>query len=144
MCQSQDKKSILYDDDCSIWLLYDEKIKSSFQTGYTPFVLCFNENTYQTYFITGTGLLKKNKASIFDDKFLDGNIWSIYKDSLKIGNIVVHINNASKDTISLRADAMLINIKNKFFLKNCTCDSLNAQFKGGSVDSIKTLLNYKE
>lgn len=144
MCQSHDKKTIIYGNDCNIWILYDEKIKSSFQTGHTPFVICFNEKSYKTYIITGSGLLKMKKVNVFEDKFLDGNTWSIYKDSLRIGNTIVHINNVSEDTIFLQTNAMLINIKNKFFLKNCTCNSLNAQFKGGNIDSIKTLLNYKE
>jgi len=68
----------------------------------------------------------------------------IKDDSLYLqGSVFSNVKKVS-DTVYLRPDAFLLDATNKFNIGNCNCDSLIAQFKGGTLDSMKTLLNYKE
>jgi hypothetical protein len=143
-CNSHDEEALVCGAECKIWILYDEQIRSSFQTGHTPFVFCFNNNFYQTYLVTGNGSLKRRKQGHIKNDFLDGNKWSIFNDSLRINNTSIHLTKVSEDTIKIRGDAMLINITSQFYIKNCNCTDLTGQFRGGGIDSIKHILNFKE
>lgn len=79
---------------------------------------------------------------IVDPLFNEGK-WEIKNDSLFLqGQGYSKIKKIS-DTVYLMPDLFLLDVTDKFDVTGSNCDSLNAQFKGGYVDSAKTILNYR-
>ncbi|MBU6341816.1 MAG: hypothetical protein KGS48_10005, partial [Bacteroidetes bacterium] len=52
--------------------------------------------------------------------------------------------NINQDTIIIKNGIYLINVTDKYNINNYDSKNLIANFKGGSIDSINTILNYKE
>jgi hypothetical protein len=140
-CQSTTSKSFVYGTNFKLWLLFDTTITDS---GNTPFILCFDDKKYNCYIYQNTGLLHKRISDDIKYQLIEGGEWKLENDSFYFNNIVINQNNINHDTIQIMKGIYLLNITNKFNSENCDCSNLKSQFKGGSIDSIKTLLNYKE
>ncbi len=125
---------------CSLWWLYDQGISD----GPTPYVVCFNQQTYRTYSISRYGDLRKRLISDVAYPVIEHGQWSLRHDSLWLQGRSFSTFAVHADTVYLRPDAFLIDVTNKFNIENCDCDHLTAQFKGGAIDSLKTLLHYQE
>lgn len=67
--------------------------------------------------------------------------WSIMNDSLYLQNKPFSPIKISSDTIYLGPKSLLVDATNKFNINNCDCDSLDAQFKGGRINSFKDVFN---
>lgn len=126
--------------ECKLWWIYDEGISD----GPTPFFMCVNEKKYCTYSITSFGKLRKPMTGDVVYSLTEHGKWEIKKDSLFLQGTGFSTIKRISDTVFLRPDAFLLDETDKFHIMNCDCDSLIAQFKGGTIDSMKTLLNYKE
>jgi hypothetical protein len=133
--------------ECKIWSIHDKSISDR----PTHLFICFNKNKYNCVSLYKSGKLKTPKR--FNDPFWGGSDvlypliefgrWEIKHDSLILQGKGFSSIKRIADTIILRPDAYLLDQTNKFNIDNCDCDSLVAQFKGGAIDSIKTVLNYK-
>lgn len=126
--------------ECKLWWIYDEGISD----GPTPLFFCINKGKYYTYSITRFGKLRKPIISDVVYPLTEHGNWQINGDSLFLQDKGFSTMKSISDTIFLRPDAFLLDATIKFDIENCDCDSLVAQFKGGNVDSIQTLLNYRE
>lgn len=133
---SSEKKHNVHGDFCKIWLLYDEK--------YLPIVLCFDNIEYQDYKIKNNGRLTMRSPFVYSETIFRGGKWAIQDGSLLLNDYITPKQSLLSDTIYIDKDRYLLNITNKFFVKECTCKNLNAIFKGGQIDSIKTILNYRD
>ncbi|HOY07024.1 MAG TPA: hypothetical protein PLO67_16570 [Saprospiraceae bacterium] len=121
---------------CGLWWLYDERPTSGF--------ICFDAKKYRFYTITRTGALRRPFPSDVIDPLTEYGEWEIKNDSLFLqGKSYSEIKNTF-DTVYIRSNVFLMDETHKFQITNCNCDNLVAQFKGGVIDSIQTLLNYKE
>ena len=129
------KRHNICGDNCKIWLLYDDR--------FTPIALCFNADEYQDYSIKSSGKLHKRGPFVYSESFLRGGRWEFDRDNLILNGHVVSIQTPSSDTIILGAKKYLINVTDKFKINNCNCQALDATFKGGKIDSMKTLIMYK-
>jgi len=130
----------LEDSNCSLWWLYDEGISD----GPTPLFICFNKKKYYTYSITKHGNLRKPLIGDVVYSLTEHGRWEIKSDSLYLQDKNFSAIIKVSDTVYLRPNSFLIDATDKFNIENCDCDNIIAQFKGGNIDSIKTLLNYKE
>lgn len=126
--------------ECKLWWIYDEGISK----GPTPLFLCANEKKYYTYSITRFGKLRKPIPGDVVYPLTEHGEWEIKKDALFLQGKGFSTIKRISDTVFLRPDAFLLDETDKFQIMNCDCDSLDVQFKGGMIDSMKTLLNYKE
>jgi hypothetical protein len=131
---------------CKIWWLYDKAISD----GPTHLFICFNKGKYNCLPLYKSGILKNRKP--INDPFFGGDVvypltnygtWEVRYDSLILQGENFSTIKRISDTIFLRPDAFLLDQTDKFNIENCDCDSLIAQFKGGQVDSIQTILNYQ-
>ena len=121
---------------CRLWWLYDKRP--------TPTFICYNQKKYNTYTVARNGKLRKPLPSDVIDLLTEHGKWEIKGDTLFLqGTFYSKIKN-TLDTIYLQHNVFLLDQTGKFNISNCNCDSLIAQFKGGKIDSITTLLNYKE
>lgn len=120
---------------CKLWWLYDERP--------TPGFICYNAEKYKLYTITRFGKLRKPLASDVIDPLTEHGVWEVKGDSFYLqGNAYSKIKKTS-DTVYLRPNVFLIDQTDKFNIDNCDCDRLVALFKGGNIDSVQTILNYK-
>lgn len=126
--------------ECKLWWIYDEGISN----GSTPLFLCVNEKKYGTYSITRFGSLKKPMIGDVVYPLTEHGTWEIKKDSLFLQGKGFSTIKRISDTVFLRPGAFFLDQTAKFHIINCDCDSLVAQFKGGTIDSMKTLLTYKD
>lgn len=140
-CQSTDKESYVYGNDCKLWLLFDRSISDS---GKTPFILCFDKEYFNCYSIKSNGGLSKRLNDDLSYDLIEGGKWKIKNDSMLINNIAVFEGNINQDTIIIKNGIYLINVTDKYNINNYDSKNLIANFKGGSIDSINTILNYKE
>lgn len=141
-CQSSDKNYFVHGNDCKLWLLFDNSITKS---GKTPYILCFDKDQYGCYLIQSNGALKKRFNGDVVYSLIEGGVWKIKKDSLFINDIgVLPGENIKEDTLKIKENIYLINVTNKYFIKNCDSKNLIANFKGEAIDSINDILNYKE
>lgn len=133
--------------ECKLWWLYDKAISD----GPTHLFICFNKDKYNCLPIYKSGSLKNQKR--VNDPFFGDDVvypltnhgkWEIRYDSLFLQGNGFSTVKVVSDTVFLRPDAFLLDQTDKFNIENCDCDSLIAQFKGGAIDSIKTILNYKK
>ncbi|MDX2282358.1 MAG: hypothetical protein NW218_22395 [Saprospiraceae bacterium] len=131
---------------CKLWWLYDEAISD----GPTHIFICFNKYKYNCLKIYKSGSLKNTER--VNDQFFSGDVvypltdhgkWEVRHDSLILQGENFSAIKRVSDTIFLRPDAFLLDQTEKFNIANCNCDSLVAQFKGGNIDSVRTILNYK-
>jgi hypothetical protein len=121
--------------DCRLWWIYDARP--------TPGFICFNLKKYNSYTITWHGKLRKSFPGDVVDPLTEHGIWEIKEDSLLLQGRAYSKITIISDTVYIRPNVFLLDQTDKFNIENCDCDSLVAQFKGGNIDSIKTLLNYK-
>ena len=140
-CESIEKKHLVYGKNCKLWLLNDTSIVSN---GITPYLLCFDKTEYQCYLVQSNGAVSKRLKSDIVYDIIDGGNWKINGDTMYIKDYSFPSENISEDTIFLNEGAFIFNISHKFNIINCSCNNLIVQFKGGNIDSIKTLLNYKK
>jgi hypothetical protein len=131
---------------CKLWWLYDEAISD----GPTPLFICFNKYKYNCLPVYKSGSLKNTEP--VNDQFFSGDVvypltnhgtWEVRHDSLILQGEKFSAIKRVSDTIFLRPDAFLLDQTEKFNIANCNCDSLVARFKGGNIDSVQTILNYK-
>lgn len=124
-----------------LWWLFD---KNNSRGGPTSFFICVNEKKYCTYSITRYGKLRNLPTHDVIYPLVEEGKWEIKNDSLFLqGKGFSKIKKVS-DTVYLWPGTYLLDVTDKFDVTGCNCDSLTAQFKGGYVDSIKTILNYKK
>jgi hypothetical protein len=133
--------------ECKVWWLYDKALGD----GPTHVFICLNKKKYNCLSIYKSGKVQTRKQ--FKDPFWGGHdviyplielgSWEIKYDSLFLQDKGFSPIKKVTDTIFLRPDAFLLDQTDKFHIENCDCDSFVAQFKGGVIDSIKTVLNYK-
>jgi hypothetical protein len=137
----QPKKDIfgIEGHECKLWWIYDEGISN----GPTPLFICINVDKYYTYSISRFGKLRKPKIGDVVYALTEHGNWEVRYDSLILQGKGFSTIKRMSDTIFLRPDAFLLDLTDKFNIENCDCDSLVAQFKGGQVDSIKTIMNYQ-
>lgn len=133
-CNSDATNHAVYGDNCKIWLIYD--------SGLTPFLLCFNNSIYEDYRIKSDGRLEIRANDPWLEQAYRGGAWQIAHDSLYLNNIAIDKRSINKDTIFIRKNSFLIDVTAKFSVENCDCRNLSAIFKGGRIDSLKTLVNY--
>lgn len=126
--------------ECKLWWIYDEGISK----GPTPLFLYVNEKKYRTYSITRFGKLRKPINGDVAYPLTEHGEWRIKKNALFLQGKGFSTIKRISDTVFLRPGVFLLDQTDKFHIVNCDCDSLDAQFKGGMIDSMKTLLNYKE
>ena len=133
--EQTDAEFNIYGDSCKIWLLYDER--------FMPIVLCFGEDDYQDYKIKNNGRLVKRDSFVYSEQVFRGGKWVIKNKCLVLNGYQTPIQSLLTDTIKLGRNEFLLNVSNKFYINNCNCQTLDATFKGGKIDSIKTILQYK-
>jgi len=133
--------------NCKIWWLYDKAISD----GPTHLFICFNKDKYNCLPLYKSGNLKNRKS--VNDPFFGGDVvypltnhgtWEVRYDSLFLQGKNFSTIKRVSDTIFLISDAFLLDQTDNFNIDDCDCDSLVAQFKGGQVDSIQTILNYQK
>jgi len=138
-CESNGKDHFVYGLHCKLWLLHDLNITPS---GMTPFIICFDKNTFEDYSIKNNGVLKKRNNEVFPNEIFIGGTWKFFDDTLYLKNISIHNKYIIEDTIIVNSKIYLLNVTDKFNIENCNCENLVARFKGGKVDSIKQILNF--
>ncbi len=134
---------LLKNSNYRIWWLYDETISD----GPTPIFLCFNIEKYQAYSLSRFGTLNKALHGDVIYPLTEGGKWAIKHDSLFLQSNSFSTIISKSDTVFLGSRAYLIDATDIFVVKNCDCDSLLAQFKGGTTDrfkDMKAVLNYKK